>query len=111
MKGRICSAVGASAAVVVAALAFAGSDASGVTKSSTATARVALGAPTVRKVDRMLRGMDRRRVERYDRKLASFGTRHTLSSQDDPHRGIGAARDWITARFKLFAASSGGRMT
>ena len=28
-------------------------------------------------------------------KLASFGTRNTMSSQDDPHRGIGAARKWI----------------
>ena len=32
------------------------------------------------------------------RKLVSFGTRHTLSDQDDPERGIGAARDWIFAR-------------
>jgi hypothetical protein len=43
--------------------------------------------------------MDRHRVERYDRKLASVGTRHTLSSLNDPNRGVGAARDWITARF------------
>ncbi|KAK7561261.1 putative zinc metalloprotease [Phyllosticta citricarpa] len=28
-------------------------------------------------------------------KLASYGTRHTCSSQTDPNRGIGAARDWI----------------
>jgi hypothetical protein len=41
----------------------------------------------------------------------SFGTRHTLSSQSDPNRGIGAARDWITARFKQYAAKAGGRMT
>ncbi|KAK7548754.1 putative zinc metalloprotease [Phyllosticta citricarpa] len=27
--------------------------------------------------------------------LASYGTRHTCSSQTDPNRGIGAARDWI----------------
>ncbi|MBC9033537.1 M20/M25/M40 family metallo-hydrolase [Sphingomonas sp. JC676] len=30
-------------------------------------------------------------------KLVSFGTRHTLSSADDPKRGIGAARRWVGA--------------
>src|SRR5690349_24365171 len=28
-------------------------------------------------------------------KLVSFGTRNTLSDQDNPTRGIGAARNWI----------------
>ena len=45
------------------------------------------------------------------RRLAAFGTRHTLSSQDDPVRGIGAARDWIYDRMRGYAAASGGRMT
>ena len=45
------------------------------------------------------------------RKLVSFGTRHTLSTQDDPDRGIGAARDWIFATMQSYAARSGGRMT
>ncbi|GLZ07867.1 hypothetical protein Acsp03_53330 [Actinomadura sp. NBRC 104412] len=40
-----------------------------------------------------------------------FGTRHTLSSQDDPDRGIGAARDWVHAELSRYAAKSGGRMT
>jgi hypothetical protein len=44
-------------------------------------------------------------------KLVSFGTRHTLSSQTDPNRGIGAARDWIFDQFQGYAAASGGRMT
>ena len=35
-------------------------------------------------------------------KLVSFGTRHTLSSQTDPKRGIGAALDWTDAQFKSF---------
>ncbi|ONI84409.1 aminopeptidase [Actinosynnema sp. ALI-1.44] len=43
----------------------------------------------------ILRQVDERRIEAIVRKLASFGTRHTLSAQDDPARGIGAARDWI----------------
>jgi Zn-dependent M28 family amino/carboxypeptidase len=35
-------------------------------------------------------------------KLVSFGTRHTLSSQTDPKRGIGAALDWTDGQFKSF---------
>ena len=31
--------------------------------------------------------------------LVSFGTRHTLSSQTDPKRGIGAALGWTKAQF------------
>jgi Peptidase family M28 len=33
-------------------------------------------------------------------KLVSFGTRHTLSSQSDPNRGIGAALNWGEGQFK-----------
>lgn len=35
-------------------------------------------------------------------KLVSFGTRHTLSSQTDPKRGIGAALNWGESQFKSF---------
>ena len=38
--------------------------------------------------------IDPARIEAIIAKLVSFGTRHTLSSQTDPVRGIGAARDW-----------------
>lgn len=50
-------------------------------------------------------------IEATVRKLASFGTRHTLSSQTDPSRGIGAARDWLTAQFDAAAAASNGSMS
>ncbi|MEV6301795.1 M20/M25/M40 family metallo-hydrolase [Actinoplanes sp. NPDC051861] len=59
----------------------------------------------------ILREIDADRVEAVVRKLASFGTRHTLSSQTDPVRGIGAARDWIFQELQSYAAASGGRMT
>ncbi|MEV6398589.1 M20/M25/M40 family metallo-hydrolase [Streptomyces sp. NPDC051907] len=59
----------------------------------------------------LLGEIDRDRIEATVRTLAAFGTRHTLSSQDDPKRGIGAARDWIHAELKTYAARSGGRMT
>ncbi|MEU6202094.1 M20/M25/M40 family metallo-hydrolase [Micromonospora musae] len=59
----------------------------------------------------LLRAVDQRRIEAIVRRLAAFGTRHTLSAQDDPERGIGAARDWIYDRMREYAAASGGRMT
>ncbi|MEP6982123.1 MAG: M28 family peptidase [Sphingomicrobium sp.] len=34
--------------------------------------------------------------------LVSFGTRHTLSSQTDPKRGIGAALNWTEGQFRSF---------
>jgi hypothetical protein len=44
-------------------------------------------------------------------KLVSYGTRHTMSSQTDPNRGIGAARDWLLSQYQEFAKASGGMMT
>jgi hypothetical protein len=40
-------------------------------------------------------------------KLVSFGTRHTLSSQTDPERGIGAALNWAEAELGRYSASCG----
>ena len=37
------------------------------------------------------------------KKLESFGTRSTLSSQDQPDRGIGAARQWIFDEMKGYS--------
>lgn len=70
-----------------------------------ATAR---GNPDIPKI---VAEMSPRRIEASIRKLVSFGTRNTLSEQNDPNRGIGAARDWLYAEFQKVAAESGGRMT
>jgi Zn-dependent M28 family amino/carboxypeptidase len=43
--------------------------------------------------------------------LVGFGTRHTLSAQDDPRHGIGAARRWGEAEFRKTSASCGGCLT
>jgi hypothetical protein len=40
-------------------------------------------------------------------KLVSFGTRHTLSSQTDPNRGIGAALAWLQSEFERDSAACG----
>ncbi|WP_218010219.1 M20/M25/M40 family metallo-hydrolase [Actinomadura chibensis] len=58
----------------------------------------------------LLREIDPDRVEATVRTLVGFGTRHTLSVQDDPERGIGAARDWILGEMNRYAEASGGRM-
>ena len=44
------------------------------------------------------------------RKLVGFGTRHTMSSQDDPARGIGAAWRWIKEEMDRYSRESGGRL-
>ena len=41
-------------------------------------------------------------------KLVSFGTRHTLSSQTHPTRGIGATLNWAEAEFERYSAACGG---
>lgn len=59
----------------------------------------------------LLSTIDAKHVDRTVNTLVSFGTRNTLSSQDDPKRGVGAARDWIYSEFQKIAATSNGRMT
>jgi hypothetical protein len=62
-------------------------------------------------ISRIVSEIDPRNIENTIRKLVSFGTRNTLSDQNDPNRGIGAARDWLYAEFQRAAAASDGRMT
>lgn len=59
----------------------------------------------------ILSQIDPVRIEAIIEKLVSFGTRHTQSSQTDPKRGIGAARDWLLEQYEGFAAESEGYMT
>ncbi|KAI4133622.1 MAG: hypothetical protein LQ338_000134 [Usnochroma carphineum] len=58
----------------------------------------------------ILSEIDPRKIQAIITKLVSFGTRHTLSNQTDPNRGIGAARDWIEQQMRSFAAASNGQM-
>ncbi|MFC4517844.1 MULTISPECIES: M20/M25/M40 family metallo-hydrolase [Streptomyces] len=67
--------------------------------------------PPSRELRALLREIDPHRIEATVRKLVSFGTRHTLSVQDDPVRGVGAARDWLLAELRRRAQASAGRMT
>jgi hypothetical protein len=64
-----------------------------------------------RELRRILREIDRARLQSTVQKLVGFGTRHTLSSQTDPVRGIGAATKWVYDTLSGYAAASGGRLT
>jgi hypothetical protein len=66
------------------------------------------GDPEVR---RMLAEVSAKRIEADINKLVSFGTRNTNSAQDDPKRGIGAARDWLFSEFEKINSECGGCMT
>ncbi|HEU4769299.1 MAG TPA: M28 family metallopeptidase [Pyrinomonadaceae bacterium] len=75
------------------------------------TAQRRTRAPRNATVKSIVREIDAGNIERSIRQLVSFGTRNTLSEQNDPKRGIGAARDWLYAEFLKAAEASGGRMT
>lgn len=73
--------------------------------------RAASARTNNRQIAQIVREIDARSIEQTILKLVSFGTRNTLSEQNDPNRGVGAARDWLFAEFSKVAAQSGGRMT
>lgn len=50
-------------------------------------------------------------LKSYIQKMVSFGTRHTLSSQTNPKRGIGAARNYVLGKFKEFEKNAAGRLS
>ena len=75
--------------------------------ASSAAARVAPPPPEVVMGDAAMKVSEaelRRDVEA----LVSFGTRHTLSSQTDPKRGIGAALKWSEEQFRRYSRECGG---
>ncbi|HXF42920.1 MAG TPA: M28 family metallopeptidase [Pyrinomonadaceae bacterium] len=59
-------------------------------------------------VIKMVAAVDAKRIESTIRKLVSFGTRNTLSEQNNPQRGIGAARDWIYSEFEEISKQCSG---
>ena len=61
-------------------------------------------------IEKIVNEISAKNIEASIRKLVSFGTRHTMSSQDDPNRGIGAARRWIKAEMDRYSQESGGKL-
>ena len=62
-------------------------------------------------IEKMVSEVSKDSLEAYIKKMVSFGTRNTLSTQSDTKRGIGAARNWVLYKFNEFAKQSGGRLT
>jgi hypothetical protein len=84
----------------------------GLTQQKTArSSRAATAGSRNPQIAEITRAINVRRIEQSINKLVSFGTRNTLSEQNDPNRGIGAARDWLFSEFSKAAEQSGGRMT
>src|SRR6188474_2512889 len=69
------------------------------------------GPPVSKDTRAILRDIKADRIQATIHTLVGFGTRHTLSSQTDPNRGIGAATNWVYAQLQQDAAASGGRLT
>jgi hypothetical protein len=55
------------------------------------------------KISKMADEVSEARIKAIIEKLVSFGTRNTMSSQDDPNRGVGAARQWIFNEMKSYS--------
>lgn len=74
----------------------------------------AINAQTIINRDPVIAGMvtaiSAEKLEQHVRTLAAFHTRHNLSSQTDPAKGIGAAWNWIKAEMEKNIAASGGRL-
>jgi len=96
--------VGAGLVAALATMALA-------TRSASGGGSAANGPPVSPEIRQMLHEVSADRIQQTIDKLVSFGTRHTLSSQTDPNRGIGAATNWVFNQFQQYAAASDGRMT
>jgi hypothetical protein len=55
------------------------------------------------KVREIVGAVSEARIQAIIEKLAAFGTRNTMSVQDDPTRGVGAARQWIFDQLKSYS--------
>jgi hypothetical protein len=62
-------------------------------------------------IDKMVKEVSSDSLKSYISKMVSFGTRHTLSTQTDRLKGIGAARKWVLGKFTEFGKNSKGRLT
>jgi hypothetical protein len=54
-------------------------------------------------VSKIVSEVSEERIAANLKKLEGFGTRYLFSSQDDPVRGIGAARKWIYDQFRGYS--------
>ena len=62
-------------------------------------------------IEKMVKEVSPDSLKLYIKTLVAFGTRNTLSTQTDPKRGIGAARNWVLGKFNEFTKQSNGRLS
>jgi hypothetical protein len=62
-------------------------------------------------IEKMVKEISADSLKSYIKSMVAFGTRNTLSTQTNPKRGIGAARNWVLGKFNEFAKQSGGRLS
>ncbi|MBE0674952.1 MAG: M28 family metallopeptidase [Bacteroidales bacterium] len=62
-------------------------------------------------IESMVNQISRERIEQHVRKLVSFHTRHNMSEQNMPDKGIGASWNWIKAEFESYIPASEGRFS
>jgi len=65
-------------------------------------------AQTDNRIYDIINSVSQERIEADIRRLANFGTRHTLSDTLSNIRGIGAARRWIKSEFEKISSDCGG---
>ena len=63
------------------------------------------------RIEEMVNSISRDNIESYINTMVGFHTRHNLSVQDNPEKGIGAAWDWVKAEMEKSVPASGGRLT
>src|SRR3984885_2494504 len=54
-------------------------------------------------VEKIVSEVSEKNIAEILQKLESFGTRNILSTQDNPTRGVGAARKWIYEQFRSYS--------
>src|ERR1035438_5942168 len=54
-------------------------------------------------VEKIVSEVSEKNIAEILKKLESFGTRNILSTQDNPTRGVGAARKWIYEQFRGYS--------
>ena len=62
-------------------------------------------------IEMMVKEISSDSLKSYIKSMVAFGTRNTLSTQKNPKRGIGAARNWVLGKFNEFAKQSNGRLS
>ncbi len=64
-----------------------------------------------KEISQMVKEISPDSLRSYIQTMVNFGTRNTLSTQTNKKRGIGAARNYVLAKFNEFAKQSAGRMS